>query len=54
MPLTQGQANIHTLDKWATQTLIVLEVVSTAVGWLHNNPSGRFKLLSWEEIVLGH
>lgn len=53
MPLKQGQANIHTLDKWATQTLFVLEVVSTAVGWLHNNPSG-LKLLLWEEIVLGH
>lgn len=41
MPLKQGQGNIHTLDKWATQTFFVLEVVSTAVGWLHNNPSGR-------------
>lgn len=41
MSLKQGQANIHTLHKWATQTLFVLEVVSTAEGWLHNNPSGR-------------
>lgn len=40
MPLEQGHASIHTLDKWATQTLFVLEVVSTAVGWLHKNPSG--------------